>query len=37
MSTDRASDTKQSGLGSEGTEQNSSSHHSESTTVTPSN
>jgi hypothetical protein len=37
MSNDRSSDTTKSGFGSNGTEQNTSIHHSESTTVTPSN
>jgi hypothetical protein len=37
MSNDRSSDTTKSGFGSNGTEQNTSVHHSESTTVTPSN
>jgi hypothetical protein len=37
MTNDRATDSTKSGFGTNGTEQNTTSHHSESTTVTPSN
>ena len=37
MTNDRATDTTKSGFGTNGTEHDTSTHHSESTTVTPSN